>query len=454
MTKLEILVVDDQQDHCEVQKMILESKGHHVQTCNSGKEALSIINNYDFDLLITDLSMPEMDGIELLRKVKSNGKEIQVILLTAYGTIERAVEAMKLGAYSYVTKGSDPEELLHEVEKLAEIKRIQEENTRLKVKIGKNPAMLHTQNREYKQLLTLAERAAKSESNILIYGESGSGKEVLAAYIHEHSNRSKENFMELNCQALSESLLESELFGHEKGSFTGADRKHIGLFEASAGGTLFLDEIGGISLNLQSKLLKTIENKRVYRLGSTVPIDTDFRLITATNRDLKEDMEKDMFRSDLFYRISTIVLEIPPLRKRKEDIPLFVEHFLGLYQREMKKKISGVEEEVKILLQEYDYPGNIRELKNIIERMMVLSEDGIIRKEYLPGDLGKSREKPRDTIIPKEEDTLRDYRSKAEAVYISHLIQTYNGDLELVSKVLGITRRQLFNKMKAYDIEK
>ena len=426
MAKLKILVVDDQQDHCEVIKMILESKGYEVMTRNSGQEALALLKDSEFDLLITDLSMPEMDGVELLGKAKEVGKDIQVILLTAYGTIERAVEAMKLGAYSYVTKGNDPEELLHEVSKLEKMKKIQAENQRLRVRMGKNTAMLQTQNQEFQKLLDLAARAAKSDSSILIYGESGCGKEVLASYIYENSRRKGDNFMELNCQALSESLLESELFGHEKGAFTGADRKHIGLFEASGGGTLFLDEIGGISPKLQSKLLKVIENKRVYRLGSTRPIETDFRLITATNRNLWEDMEQDLFRSDLFYRISTIVLEIPPLRKRKEDIPLFIDYFLARYQREMKKTITSVDDEVSEFLRKYHYPGNIRELKNIIERMIVLSDDGVIRKESLPGDLSRDRS-PQAESLPDSADqvSLRDYRGRAETRYISHLVKAY-----------------------------
>ncbi|MGI6256490.1 MAG: sigma-54-dependent transcriptional regulator [Anaerovoracaceae bacterium] len=455
MAKLKILVVDDQQDHCEVIKMILESKGYKVMTRNSGQEALALLKDSEFDLLITDLSMPEMDGIELLGKAKEMGRDIQVILLTAYGTIERAVEAMKLGAYSYVTKGNDPEELLHEVSKLEEMKKIQAENQRLKVRMEKNTAMLQTKNQEFQKLLDLAGRAAKSDSSILIYGESGCGKEVLASYIYENSLRKGDNFMELNCQALSESLLESELFGHEKGAFTGADRRHIGLFEASGGGTLFLDEIGGISPKLQSKLLKVIENKRVYRLGSTRPIETDFRLITATNRNLWEDMEQDLFRSDLFYRISTIVLEIPPLRNRREDIPLFIDYFLELYQREMKKTITSVEDEVSEFLREYHYPGNIRELKNIIERMVVLSDDGVIRKEYLPGDLSRDRSaQAEDLPDSAHRVSLRDYRGRAETRYISYLVKAYEGDLDQVSQVLGITRRQLFNKMKMYNIER
>ena len=239
--------------------------------------------------------------------------------------------------------------------------------------------------------MELAERAAQSDSNILILGESGTGKEVLASFIHQKSKRKEANFMELNCQALSESILESELFGHEKGAFTGADRRRIGLFEASNGGTLFLDEIGGVSVNLQAKLLKAIENKQIYRLGSSTPINVDFRLITATNHNLRKDMGDGSFRDDLFYRISTIVLELPPLRERPEDIPLFIQYFFDKYQREMNKRITDMENSVKELLTGYSYPGNVRELKNIIERLVVLSEKGEIREAYLPSDVVKNQ---------------------------------------------------------------
>ncbi|MEG0157562.1 MAG: sigma-54 dependent transcriptional regulator, partial [Anaerovoracaceae bacterium] len=344
-------------------------------------------------------------------------------------------------------------ELLHEIAKLKEIKKIQKENSLLKEKVGKKQYMLTSKNKEYQGVLALARRAAQSDSSILIYGESGAGKEVVANFIHENSSRKEENFMELNCQALSESILESELFGHEKGSFTGAGKRHIGLFEAADQGTLFLDEIGGISSNLQGKLLKSIENKRIYRMGSTTPIMTDFRLITATNRNLYEDMDNDLFRSDLYYRISTIVLEIPPLRKRPEDIPLFLEHFLEIYQREMKKNITQIEPGVKEILLSYHYPGNIRELKNIVERMVVLSADGEIKEEYLPRDMLRRSEGKTQKLDLSGELSLREYRSKAEKLYIQELIQRHKGDMDKVSAVLGITRRQLLNKLTEYDLK-
>ena len=277
---------------------------------------------------------------------------------------------MKNGAYSYVTKGSDPEELLIEVRKIRDMRAAAMKNRVLEEQV-RGGYMLQSQNPQYRQMLMMAERAAASEANILILGESGAGKEVLATFIHEKSNRKNASLLDLNCQALSDSILESELFGHEKGAFTGANQRRIGLFEAAHGGTLFLDEIGGVSMNLQAKLLKAIENKMIYRMGSNTPITVDFRLITATNRNLKEDMDKELFRGDLFYRISTIVLEIPPLRERPEDIPLFIDYFMEKYAREMKKTNIEMSDKVRNLLVNYDYPGNVRELKNIVERRCV-----------------------------------------------------------------------------------
>lgn len=451
--KLEILVVDDEQDYCDVLKTILSTKGYDVETCNDGSSAMKKLEEKPYDLVITDLSMPGMDGLELIKRVKARWSSCEIIMLTAFGTIEKAVTAMKQGAFGYVTKGNDPEELLLEVSKVADVKIIQNENEVLKKKVGRTTYTQDSRNEKYRQMLVLAERAAESDSNILILGESGSGKEALANYIHEKSKRRDRNFMELNCQALSESILESELFGHEKGAFTGADRRHTGLFEAADKGTLFLDEIGGVSMKIQAKLLKVIENKRIYRLGSTTPVDTDFRLITATNRDLHKDMDDETFRSDLFYRLSTIVLELPPLRERREDIPVFIKYFLHQYQTEMKKKITDIEPAVMEFLQEYDYPGNIRELKNIIERMVVLSARGEIRKEYLPADaVGK---KSGGILMPEEDGymTLKEYRGRAEKEYISRLIDEYDGDMDEVAETLGISRRQLLNKQNEYGLK-
>ena len=261
--------------------------------------------------------------------------------------------------------------------------------------------------------------------------------------------------MELNCQALSESILESELFGHEKGAFTGADRRRIGLFEASNGGTLFLDEIGGVSVNLQAKLLKAIENKQIYRLGSSTPINVDFRLITATNHNLRKDMGDGSFRDDLFYRISTIVLELPPLRERPEDIPLFIQYFFDKYQREMNKRITDVENSVKELLAGYSYPGNVRELKNIIERLVVLSEKGEIREAYLPSDVVKNQRTARQVQSEAMDLTisLKEYRGKVEKAYIASLLERYPKDMNKVAEILDISRRQLFNKLVEYELK-
>ena len=449
-----ILVVDDEKDYCDVLKMILTGKGYKVDTCGNGQEAVEKLEKKSFDLVITDLCMPVMDGRQLLEEIKKREWDTEVIMLTAHGTIEKAVDAMKAGAYSYVTKGRDPEELFMEVRKLRDARKMKKDNAILKEKLNGN-FMLESRNKKYRQMMELAERAAQSDSNILILGESGTGKEVLASFIHQKSKRKEANFMELNCQALSESILESELFGHEKGAFTGADRRRIGLFEASNGGTLFLDEIGGVSVNLQAKLLKAIENKQIYRLGSSTPINVDFRLITATNHNLRKDMGDGSFRDDLFYRISTIVLELPPLRERPEDIPLFIQYFFDKYQREMKKRITDVENSVKELLTGYSYPGNVRELKNIIERLVVLSEKGEIREAYLPSDVVKNQRTARQVQSEAMDLTisLKEYRGKVEKAYIASLLERYPKDMNKVAEILDISRRQLFNKLVEYELK-
>ena len=457
-TIFNILVVDDEQDYCDVLRMILMSKGYQVTTCNSGSEALELMGKSDYDLVVTDLMMPGMNGDVLMQYIKRKGIPVEVIIMTAYGTIEKAVQAMKDGAYTYITKGTDPEELILEIARLSEEKRLKMDNSLLRDMISSRGYMLDSKSPKFRQVLALAERAAKSEASILILGESGTGKEVLASHIHDLSNRKDNNFLELNCQALSESILESELFGHEKGSFTGAAQRRIGLFEAANHGTLFLDEIGGISMNLQGKLLKAIENKQIYRLGSNVPIDVDFRLITATNRNLHKDMQEEQFRSDLFYRISTIVLELPPLNQRREDIPLFIDYFLKKYEIETAKPVVSMSEGVKEFLNNYNYPGNIRELKNIIERLVVLSDNGYISEECLPPDIMNAASKAEIAVqeesgIASKDLSLKELRSDIEKKYIVNLMLKYPNNLDKVAEVLAITRRQLFNKLVEYGLK-
>lgn len=458
---LKILIVDDEPDYCEVLKMILLEENYGVSTCSNGKEALKLLEKEDFDLVVTDLMMPFMNGDELLHEIKKRKPSTEVIIMTAYGTIEKAVATMKDGAYTYITKGSAPEELIFEIKRLSNSKQLEIENSLLRKQNYGKGFMLESKNPAFQKVLELSERAAASDANILIFGESGSGKEVLATHIHNYSKRKTKNFLELNCQALSESILESELFGHERGSFTGAMQKRIGLFEGAQNGTLFLDEIGGITPNLQGKLLKTIESKKIYRLGNNTPIDVDFRLISATNRNLYDDMKEGAFRSDLFYRISTIVLEIPPLRERKEDIPLFIDYFMEKYQHESNKTIKSITQSVENFLLNYTYPGNVRELKNIIERLVVLSENGYVGEDCLPpefqdsypDELSQSKAMSLGVKEGIKEPSLRDLRKELEKNYIESLLEKYPQDLDKVAVILDITRRQLFNKLVEYDLK-
>ena len=447
---LRILVVDDEQDYCNVMKVILSAKGHHTDVAVSGADALGLMSQSNYDLVISDLMMPEMDGRQLLNEIKSLYPSTEVIMMTAYGSIENAVEAMRDGAYSYVTKGGNPEELIREIGKLQDMLDLKLENQLLKEKVSEVDAMLESNNPAFQGTLSIAKKAAVSEANILILGESGTGKEVIARYIHQNSSRNKKQFMDLNCHAIAETVLESELFGHEKGSFTGALNKRIGRIEAADQGTLFLDEIGDIPLSMQAKLLKTIENKRLYRMGGNEEIEVDFRLVTATNKELEREIEEGRFREDFYYRISTITINIPPLRKRKEDLPLLIDYFFKKSQNEMKKPIRKVDEQVMNFLLSYHYPGNVRELKNIIERLVVLSDNGIVETDFLP----VSRHENKRKELPSLDKGLREVRKEVEKEYIQSMLLKNNYNMSKTAEMLGITRRQLFNKVAEYHLEK
>lgn len=447
---LKILVVDDEQDYCNVMKVILNAKGHQTDIALSGIGALNLMSQNSYDLVVTDLMMPEMDGKQLLHEIKTQYPGTEVIMLTAYGSIENAVEAMRDGAYSYVTKGGNPEELVRETAKLQDMLNLRLENQLLKEKVSDTDAMLESNNSAFRGILHVTRKAAFSDANILLLGESGVGKEVIARYIHQNSNRSKRQFMDLNCHAIAETVLESELFGHEKGSFTGALSKRIGRIEAADQGTLFLDEIGDIPLPMQAKLLKTIENKKVYRMGGNEEIEVDFRLITATNKNLEKEIEEGRFREDFYYRISTIIIEIPPLRNRKEDLPLLIDYFFKKSQKETKKTIRTIDDQVMDFLLSYDYPGNVRELKNMIERLVVLSEDGIVDKDSMPVP-SKTEKRYNVTMMDKG---LREIRKEAEKEYIQNMLLKNHNNMTKTAEMLGITRRQLFNKVVEHNLDK
>lgn len=447
MIDFKILVVDDEEEFRDVYRIIFEDKGYETHVASSGEECLLMLKEQVYDLVLSDFKMGGIDGIELIKEIKEKQYSCEVIIVTGFGTISSAVNAMKLGAFSYFIKGSDPEVLLKEIDKLVKIKILENNNKAIREQLINFDYLLDSNSNQFKNMLKIAEKAAASNSNILILGESGTGKEVVAKYIHQMSNRNNENFVAVNCQVFSEGVLESELFGHEKGAFTGAIEKRIGRFEEANNGTLFLDEIGELSLNTQVKLLRVLESRTFERIGSNKNLSTDIRLISATNKKLSDEIKSGKFREDLYYRINTISIEVPPLRDRKDDIPILIDFLLKQLQKEMKKIIIKVEDGLIDLLTAYDYPGNIRELKNIIERLVVLSDDGIIKKEDLP-DLKIFNDEEN-----KEINSLKEVRQIAEIKYIKYILDKCNGNITESAKMMDISRRQLFNKLVEYGIK-
>ncbi len=444
-----VLIVDDELEYREVFEMILASKGFCTRTCCDGKEALLQLEKNHFDLVLTDFIMPEMGGLELLKEIKKRNLDTEVIVITGYGCVENAVDAMKEGAFTYIIKGNDPEEMLIEIEKIKKIKSLEYDNEYLKRNLKKSDFLMATKNYKFRKTISIAEKAADSNSNILILGESGVGKEVIASHIHQMSSRSNNHFVAVNCHALSSTLLESELFGHEKGSFTGATETRKGRFEAAHGGTLFLDEVGDISQDIQIKLLRILESKKIERVGSNRSIEVDFRLISATNKDLSFEIANNTFRQDLYYRLSTIVIEIPSLRERREDLPALINFFFEKSKMELKKPINTIEQSVYDFLNNYTYPGNIRELKNIIERLVVLSESGKVRKSDLP-DINVSSIKKSEELQIKP---LKDIRKDFESEYIAQVLEKCDYNITKAAKKLSITRRQLSNKINEYGLK-
>jgi DNA-binding NtrC family response regulator len=446
MYDFKILVVDDEEEFRNVYKLMLEFRGFEVSLASCGEEGLRSLENEYYDLVITDLKMEGMDGTELLKRIKEKGYSCEVILVTAFSTVENAVTAMKLGAFGYFIKGQDPQILLKEIDKLVKIKELENDNKTIKSNLMNFNYLLETHSTKFKEVLRISKKAAESNANILILGESGTGKEVIAKYIHQCSSRKEESFVAVNCQVFSDGVLESELFGHEKGSFTGAFEKRIGRFEEADKGTLFMDEIGELPLNTQVKLLRVIENKAIERLGSNKSIGVNLRLISATNRNLDKEIREGKFREDLLYRINTITVEVPTLKERKEDIPILINFFMEKYQNEMKKKINKMEDGLLEMLTSYDYPGNIRELKNIIERLVVLSDNGVLRKRDMPSIKTPVQQNTEmgSLVILKP---LREIRQTYEMKYIKLVLSRCGNNVSEAARILEISRRQLYNKL-------
>lgn len=449
-----IMVVDDEPEYQRVFAYILKKNGYQVSSCSSAKEALDELSRREVDLVMTDLKMPDMDGIELVKEVKKRFEDTDIMVITAFGSIESAVEAMKYGACGYSIKNSEPDVLLADIDRLAKIKLLERENSLLAEQSGfksDSDMMLQSKSPAYRELLETCRQVADTDINILLLGESGAGKEVVARYIHELSMRKNQHFIPVNCQVFSEGTLESELFGHEKGAFTGASEKHIGRFEAANHGTLFLDEIGDMPLKLQGKLLRVLENKEIERVGGNKPIELDIRLISATNKDLDREIEQGVFREDLLYRINTITVTVPPLRQRKEDLPMLIDALLRRIEKDQKKKILEIEPLTMDFLYQYDYPGNVRELKNLLERMVALSDDGVLRSRGFSGSpsVAASSEAVRtqQAVLP-----LRTARGIFEKEHIENALAVTDGNVAAAAKLLEITKRQLWNKIAEYKI--
>ena len=449
--QFKILVVDDEKLTLKNLKYILTKEGYEVKAVDNGMSALNLLKNEEFDLVITDLKMNMVSGLDILEKCKEWYPDTEVIMITAYGSIDSAIQAMKLGAYHYITKPFRLDELKILVKEALEKVRIKKENKRLKEELERlKGTVVHiiTQNPEMKKILELAEKVAPTDCPVLILGETGTGKELLARYIHQHSRRKDKVFLAINCGALTEELLANELFGHEKGAYTGAVSTKKGLLEVASGGTLFLDEITEMSPTMQVKFLRVLQEKEFIRLGGTEPIKVDVRIIAATNRDIKKEIEKGRFREDLYYRLNVISFNLPPLCQRKEDIPLLCYYFLNKYAKEMNKEVKEISEEAMELLLSYDYPGNVRELENIIARAVALTNSSKIELSHLPEDLKKFKIftfRKKNFPLPTLEEQ--------EKEYIKMVLKEVGGNKTLAAQILGIDRATLWRKLKKYSLE-
>ncbi len=449
-----ILVVDDERGMCHILKRLLSDQGYKVDTAGSGEIALKLIEEEEYDAALVDIRMPGIDGLMLLSRIHEHSKDTSVIMMTAYGTIEDAVTAMKKGAYEFITKPFNNDEVLAIVSNAVERKRLLDRNRLLSKELEQRNQLegLVGNSRPMQELYNLIEKVAPTDSTVLILGESGTGKELVARAIHNQSQRKDENYVAVNCGALPRELIESELFGHEKGSFSGAHQRKIGLIESADGGSIFLDEIGDLPLELQVKILRVLEQKEIRRIGSVNAKQVDVRIIAATNRDLNKDIEKGTFREDLYYRLSIMDIRLPPLRERKEDIPLLVDHFIARFNQKMNRSVEGFEPEALRILMEASWNGNVRQLENMIQRCMIMREDGIIQVGDLPKDLTTETTRPGNGFIDPSRVPLQKARELFEKEYLSQLLEANEYNVTQSALNAGISRRHLQELIKKYDL--
>jgi two-component system NtrC family response regulator len=452
-----VLIVDDEKNYTRILGAVLEEEGFETLTANSGPEALEILEGSDVDLVLTDMKMPLMDGIQLLEKIKTRDSELPVIMMTAHGTVDKAVEAMQKGAYSYILKPFDNDRLIIYVRKAVAMFRVIKENRDLRNAVSSQYSFgnIIGKSKVMQQVFDTIRKVAPSNATVLIEGESGTGKELVAKSIHFNSPRREKPFVAVNCSALAETLLESELFGHEKGAFTGAVSMRKGRFELADSGTLFLDEIGDMSTGLQVKLLRVLQEKVFERVGGTKPIAVNIRVIAATNRNLKEEMKKERFREDLYYRLNVVHIALPSLKQRQQDIRLLLDHFIKKYADERKHSVpvTGIDPDVERLFYEYSWPGNVRELENLIERLMIMSPGGVIT----PADLPKSfKETAHDDLyiesVPADAK-LYDTLTMIEKTMILRALKKTGYIQSRAAELLGIGKSGLNQKIKKYNLD-
>jgi|UniRef100_A0A7V3RIG1 DNA-binding NtrC family response regulator len=440
---MHILVCDDEESQRELLAGFLRNLGHTVTTARNGKEAIEKNRKTGFDLAIIDLKMPEIDGIETMKEMKSIDPQTYFIILTGFGTIESAVQAMKYGAYDYLSKPVDLEKIEMLIKRIHEEQITHQEISDLKEQIGERFKFdeFVAESPKMKEILSLIPRIARSDAPVLILGESGTGKELIARLVHEASPRRGQRFVPISCAALPETLIESELFGYERGAFSGAEKRKFGKFELADKGTLFLDEIGDLPISVQVKLLRVLQEFTFERLGGNIPIKVDVRLICATNQDLKKKIKEGTFREDLYYRLNVITITLPPLRERKEDIKPLVEHFIKKFGRMARKQVKGITKEALNNLIRYDWPGNVRELENVIERALVLCRGDWIGVEDVPLQTSEIRAIQFESLTEVEKN------------HIMEILKKTNWNITESARRLGIHRNTLRLKIKEYNLK-
>ncbi|HHN64778.1 MAG TPA: sigma-54-dependent Fis family transcriptional regulator [Nitrospirae bacterium] len=447
--KPRILVIEDEMIMRVTLEDALTAQGYTVRSCERGQQGVDAYEETPFDLVLTDVRLPDINGLEVLRRLREIDETSVIILMTAFGTIKDAVDAMKLGAFDYITKPFSLEELGLIIKRALQVKAMREENIRLKRDLSQcfSYPNIIGESDEMKKLFALIDRVSRTDSTVLLSGESGTGKELIASTIHYHSTRKDKPMIKINCGALPENLIESELFGYEKGAFTGATKRKPGRFELAHGGSIFLDEVGDLPLQTQVKLLRVLQDGTFEPLGGTESITVDVRIIAATNKDLHKEVKEGRFREDLYYRLSVIPLNIPPLRNRREDIPLLIEHFLKRYNSRYGKNLRFSKEAITTLMG-YDFPGNVRELENIVERVVTLSENNPVRKEDLPEHItGK------DGSAEAEPLSLNEVAQEAEKNHIIRILRETGGNRTRAAEILGISRKTLWEKINLYRIK-